>query len=123
MSALRKLLPPKPGVKWGDFGFGLNLANESKMVSLQTAANWNNAEMKVLPYAPISLEPSATILNYGQGLFEGIKAHRTVKDRIVVFRGDRNGARLANGAIKERWDSGVNHLATSFIRSTNLQYL
>lgn len=99
---VRRLLPPKAGVRWGDFGFGLNLANESKMVTLQTGLrqnnSWENAEMQVGPYQPITLDPSATILNYGQGIFEGIKAHRTVKDRIVIFRGDQNGLRLANGA-------------------------
>ncbi len=97
--AFARLLPPKEGVAWGDFGFGLNLKEEAKMVKLETPDVWSpDHKMDVLPYAPLQLEPSATILNYGQGIFEGIKAHRTVKDRIVVFRGEKNGERLANGA-------------------------
>ena len=31
-----------------------------------------------------SLEPAATILNYGQGIFEGMKAFRTEKGRSKV---------------------------------------
>jgi branched-chain amino acid aminotransferase len=44
------------------------------------------------------MEPSATVLNYGQGLFEGIKAYRTEKGRIVLFRPQKNGQRLGDGA-------------------------
>lgn len=44
------------------------------------------------------MEPSATILNYGQGIFEGIKAYRTVTGRIVIFRPHKNGQRMADGA-------------------------
>ena len=28
---------------------------------------------KIVPYGGISLEPAATVLNYGQGAFEGMK--------------------------------------------------
>eukprot|EP00391_Amoebophrya_sp_Ameob2_P003624 CAMPEP_0179000320 /NCGR_PEP_ID=MMETSP0795-20121207/10596_1 /TAXON_ID=88552 /ORGANISM="Amoebophrya sp., Strain Ameob2" /LENGTH=337 /DNA_ID=CAMNT_0020693283 /DNA_START=419 /DNA_END=1432 /DNA_ORIENTATION=- len=59
---------------------------------------WRTREVEVRPYGPLLMEPSATIINYGQGLFEGVKAHRTVNDRIVVFRGEKNGQRLAAGA-------------------------
>jgi len=37
-------------------------------------------------------------LNYGQGIFEGIKAFRTEKNRIVVFRPEENAKRLNDGA-------------------------
>lgn len=52
------------------------------------------------PYGPLSLEPAATILNYGQGLFEGMKAFRTEKGRIVMFRPRKNAQRLQDGAQK-----------------------
>ncbi|KAJ9525110.1 hypothetical protein QJQ45_017329 [Haematococcus lacustris] len=38
------------------------------------------------------------VLNYGQAAFEGMKAQRSHKDRIVVFRPDRNAERLHQGA-------------------------
>eukprot|EP01102_Stenamoeba_stenopodia_P001441 TRINITY_DN11252_c0_g1_i3.p1 TRINITY_DN11252_c0_g1~~TRINITY_DN11252_c0_g1_i3.p1 ORF type:complete len:312 (-),score=44.20 TRINITY_DN11252_c0_g1_i3:103-1038(-) len=57
---------------------------------------WEKAEVK--PYGPLALEPAATVLNYGQGIFEGIKAYRTVNDRIRVFRPAANGKRFAEGA-------------------------
>lgn len=50
------------------------------------------------PYGPLALEPAATVLNYGQAIFEGIKAYRTTKGRIVLFRPQKNGQRFADGA-------------------------
>lgn len=41
------------------------------------------------PYGPLSLSPAAGVLNYGQGLFEGMKAYRTVAGRVVLFRPDQ----------------------------------
>ena len=51
-----------------------------------------------MPYGDISISPSAAVLNYGQGVFEGMKAYRTAKDRIVVFRPDENAKRIGLGA-------------------------
>jgi len=53
---------------------------------------------KIVPYAPLQLYPSSTVLNYGQGLFEGLKAFRTEKGRAVVFRPQENSKRMNSGA-------------------------
>jgi len=39
-------------------------------------------------------------LNYGQGLFEGLKAFRRADNTIVVFRPDMNAARCRNGCAR-----------------------
>ena len=41
------------------------------------------------PYGPLEVSPAAGVLNYGQGLFEGMKAYRTVAGRVVLFRPDQ----------------------------------
>ncbi len=51
-----------------------------------------------LPYGNISISPAAGVLNYGQGLFEGMKALRTKTGKLVLFRPAENGKRLAEGA-------------------------
>lgn len=51
-----------------------------------------------VPYGPISLSPAAGVLNYGQGIFEGLKAFRTCRDEIVLFRPRENAFRFARGA-------------------------
>ena len=40
-------------------------------------------EGKLIPYGDINISPASGVLNYGQGVFEGIKAFRSVKDRII----------------------------------------
>ena len=41
------------------------------------------------PYGPLQVSPAAGVLNYGQGIFEGMKAYRTVAGRVVLFRPDQ----------------------------------
>ncbi|HEY0090603.1 MAG TPA: branched chain amino acid aminotransferase, partial [Candidatus Lokiarchaeia archaeon] len=43
-------------------------------------------EGKLLPLGPIQISPAACILNYGQGIFEGLKALRTKNGEITLFR-------------------------------------
>lgn len=38
------------------------------------------------------------VLNYGQSVFEGMKAQRSAKGRVVLFRPEENAARLQAGA-------------------------
>lgn len=53
------------------------------------------------------------VLNYGQGLFEGMKAQRTPQGKIVLFRPEENAARLQAGAASSQiapavlWHSGT----------------
>lgn len=89
--------PPRDSVEWGKFGFSLN-TRETKMVLAKCESGHSWGECTVEPYGPLSLEPAATILNYGQGLFEGVKAFRTEKGRVVLFRPEMNAARMADGA-------------------------
>ena len=49
------------------------------------------------PYGPLQLHPSAQVLNYGQSVFEGMKAQRTPAGNIVLFRPDENAARMMAG--------------------------
>ncbi|HLR64637.1 MAG TPA: branched-chain amino acid aminotransferase [Pseudogracilibacillus sp.] len=55
---------------------------------------WINPRIE--PYAPIQMDPSATILHYGQTVFEGLKAYKTDDGEVQLFRPERNFARLNN---------------------------
>ena len=50
---------------------------------------------KIVPFGNLSLSPAATVLNYGQGLFEGMKAYRWESGKIAMFRPERNARRAA----------------------------
>jgi len=49
---------------------------------------------KIVPYQPISLDPSAKIFHYGQSIFEGMKAYKDESDNIWLFRPLENQKRL-----------------------------
>ena len=44
---------------------------------------------QILPYANLSLSPSALALHYGQTVFEGMKAFRTEDGTVNIFRMDK----------------------------------
>lgn len=57
-------------------------------------------EPEILPYRDIPLAPAASVLHYGQAIFEGFKAHRTADGRIAVFRPLDNFARMNRSAAR-----------------------
>jgi branched-chain amino acid aminotransferase len=53
---------------------------------------------RVQPYGPIPLDPAASVLHYGQEIFEGLKAYRHADGSIWTFRPDQNAKRLQRSA-------------------------
>lgn len=49
---------------------------------------------KVVPYQPITLDPSAKIFHYGQSVFEGMKAYKDANENVFLFRPLDNFKRL-----------------------------
>lgn len=57
---------------------------------------WQN--LRVQPYGPITMMPATSSLHYGQAIFEGLKAYRSPKDEVLVFRPMANFFRLNRSA-------------------------
>ncbi|MFW1442923.1 branched chain amino acid aminotransferase, partial [Vibrio parahaemolyticus] len=51
----------------------------------------------ILPYGKSPLDPAASVLHYGQALFEGMKAFAQPDESISLFRPDFNYRRLVRG--------------------------
>eukprot|EP00971_Amphidinium_carterae_P215686 4281645-Amphidinium_carterae.1 len=88
---------PREDMDFSSLGFGLT-TRDTKMAVAKCKRGDQWAGFEVTPYGPMSMEPAATALNYGQALFEGIKAYRTSQGRIVIFRPQENSKRMAGGA-------------------------
>ena len=56
------------------------------------------SEGKLVPFGPFEINPGACILNYGQGIFEGMKALRAKNGDITLFRPEENGKRINQSA-------------------------
>jgi len=53
---------------------------------------------KIVPYAPLSLDPSARVFHYGQAVFEGMKAYKDDHGDTFLFRPDENYNRINKSA-------------------------
>jgi branched-chain amino acid aminotransferase len=40
----------------------------------------------IMPYGPLNLSPASSVLHYGQAIFEGMKAYRSVQGGVKLFR-------------------------------------
>ncbi|WP_088104904.1 branched-chain amino acid aminotransferase [Halalkalibacter urbisdiaboli] len=72
--------------------FGRVFTDHMFVMDYEEGKGWFNPQ--ILPYQPITLDPSAKILHYGQSVFEGLKAYLSAEDDILLFRPEKNFERL-----------------------------
>ncbi|MEY8848488.1 branched-chain amino acid aminotransferase [Psychroserpens sp. XS_ASV72] len=53
---------------------------------------------KIVPYGPMTIEPSARVFHYGQAVFEGMKAYKDDDGNVFLFRPDQNFKRINKSA-------------------------
>ncbi|WP_298543819.1 branched-chain amino acid aminotransferase [uncultured Aquimarina sp.] len=53
---------------------------------------------KIVPYGPLTLDPSARVFHYGQAVFEGMKAYKDDQGDTFLFRPDENFKRINKSA-------------------------
>lgn len=73
-------------------GFGNYYTDHMFIMNYDEGHGWHSP--RIVPYGPLSLDPAAMCLHYGQEVFEGLKAYRAPDGGIVLFRPDKNMARL-----------------------------
>lgn len=78
-------------VDFSNLGFGSVFTDHMLVCDYENGV-WNTP--KIIPYQPISLDPSAKIFHYGQSIFEGLKAYKDVDDNVWLFRPLENCKRL-----------------------------
>jgi branched-chain amino acid aminotransferase len=83
---------PKAKPRDEELGFGRYFTDHMFLMDATADQGWHNP--RVVPYGPLTLEPSAAVLHYSQEIFEGLKAYRSPRDTTLLFRPDKNAARL-----------------------------
>ena len=83
-------------IDWDSLTFSLTPTDTMYIAETGMDEAWTPGDL--MPYGDMKISPAAGVLNYGQGLFEGMKAFRTSKDRVVFFRPDENARRMQRGA-------------------------
>lgn len=73
-------------------GFGKYFTDHMFLLNYTAGKGWHDA--RIVPYAPLCLDPAAMVFHYGQAVFEGLKAYKTEDGRVLLFRPDQNLERL-----------------------------
>lgn len=84
--------PKKKPEDESKLGFGNYTTDHMFMMNYDEGEGWHDA--RIVPYAPLSIDPSAMCLHYGQEVFEGLKAYRGPDGTVRLFRPDKNMERL-----------------------------
>ncbi len=75
-----------------ELGWGKHFTDHMFLLDYNPSEGWHNA--RIVPYAPLSIDPAAMVLHYGQAVFEGLKAYAADDGRILLFRPEMNAARM-----------------------------
>ena len=81
-----------------DLGFGRVFTEHMVTIRYLAPDGWGQGLLS--PYAPISLDPAASVLHYGQAIFEGFKAYRQPDGGIATFRPEANAERFNRSAAR-----------------------
>ncbi len=84
-------------VDWVNLGFGKVFSDHMATIEYRDG-QWQTPEIK--PYGPLNLSPAISALHYGQAIFEGLKAYKNDEGEILIFRPERNAARLNVSAAR-----------------------
>ncbi len=79
-----------------DPGFGRFFSDHMASATWTPEQGWHDC--RIAAVTPYSLHPAASVLHYGQTIFEGMKAFRHADGSIWLFRPGLNARRFANSA-------------------------
>ena len=91
--------------------FNITLTNESRLKEFNVkeipfgkyftdhmlVVDYADGEWKtpqIMPYGPLQMSPAASVLHYGQAIFEGIKAYKFADGNVYIFRPEDNFKRF-----------------------------
>lgn len=65
-------------------GFGTIFTDHMFVMDYEAGKGWHSPRIE--PYGSFDVEPSIMVFHYGQAIFEGMKAYRTVDGKVKIFR-------------------------------------
>ncbi|MCP2506990.1 MAG: branched-chain amino acid aminotransferase [Candidatus Thalassarchaeaceae archaeon] len=83
-------------IDWENLTFSFRETDRMYISNCKQGEEWRIGKMQ--DFQNLSISPAAGVLNYGQGLFEGMKAYRSIDGSVVLFRPKENAKRMQMGA-------------------------
>lgn len=94
----RTQLPKQKPLDQSKLGFGQISTDHMFVMEYAPEVGWHDP--RVVPYAPLVLDPASVVFHYAQEVFEGLKAYRTESGAIQLFRPELNAQRMNRSAIR-----------------------
>jgi branched-chain amino acid aminotransferase len=85
----------EPSIDWDTLTFSFTETDRMYIATCKQGEDWGPGIMQ--DFQDLSLSPAAGVINYGQGLFEGMKARRAEDGRVLLFRPELNARRAQDG--------------------------
>ncbi|KAJ4716066.1 Branched-chain-amino-acid aminotransferase [Melia azedarach] len=85
-------------INWDALGFCFTQTDYMYIMKCSSKEKFSDGI--ITSYGNIDLNPSSGVLNYGQGLFEGLKVYRRKDGGIQLFRPEKNALRMQTGAMR-----------------------
>ena len=95
--AIQKAVSPKE--KYANergLAFGTTFTDHMFLIDHDEGIGWHDA--RIVPYAPLSIDPASPVLHYATEVFEGLKAYPHEGDQVALFRPEQNAMRLNRSA-------------------------
>lgn len=83
---------PKEKPDWNNLGFGDFFTDHMFVMDYLADQGWHDP--RIIPYGPITMDPSAMALHYAVEVFEGMKAYHCEDGKTRLFRPFENARRL-----------------------------
>ena len=87
-----------PEIDWNSLTFSFTQTDRMYVATCKQGEEWLEGSMT--DFKNLSISPAAGVINYGQGLFEGMKAQYAEDGNIVLFRPEQNARRSQEGALR-----------------------
>jgi branched-chain amino acid aminotransferase len=94
--AIEKTQAPKPHPSEENLGFGRYFSDHMFIADFSESVGWHAP--RIVPYQPLRIDPGASVLHYGQAIFEGLKAFKGVDGKVRLFRPEMNHKRMQASA-------------------------
>ena len=86
----------RPEIDWDSLTFSFTQTDRMYVAKCDIGEEWSPGWMS--DFDDLRISPAAGVINYGQGLFEGMKAQRAADGSVVLFRPEHNARRAQQGA-------------------------
>jgi branched-chain amino acid aminotransferase len=115
---------PKEKPDWEHLDFGHVYTDHMFIMDYTEGSGWHDP--RIIPYAPLELDPAAMVLHYGIEVFEGMKAYYAPDGRVLLFRPQENAKRINVSAARiciPEFDTGNFVEAVSALVQTDIDWV